>query len=99
MALRFDGNAMHDAVAEHALAARSLATRLTCLPSARTQLRVVTAVNRGLPLAHQAPGANPLGSSSSTWNAGEYVSQVNAIGPLGLKFLNPHDDLRASKVE
>jgi quercetin dioxygenase-like cupin family protein len=30
--------------------------------------------------------------------SGEYVSQVNAIGPLGLDFLNPDDDLRASKV-
>jgi len=26
--------------------------------------------------------------------SGEYVSQVTAIGPLGLEYLNPHDDPR-----
>ena len=26
--------------------------------------------------------------------AGEYISQVTAIGPLGLEFVNPKDDLR-----
>ena len=26
--------------------------------------------------------------------SGEYVSQVTAIGPLGLEFINPKDDLR-----
>jgi quercetin dioxygenase-like cupin family protein len=27
--------------------------------------------------------------------SGEYVTQVNAIGPLGLEYLDPHDDPRA----
>lgn len=36
---------------------------------------------------------------SSTWHfhwakSGEYVTQVTAIGPLGLKYLNPADDPR-----
>jgi len=26
--------------------------------------------------------------------SGEYVSQVSAIGPLGLEYLDPHDDPR-----
>ena len=26
--------------------------------------------------------------------SGEYISQVTAIGPLGLEFINPKDDLR-----
>jgi hypothetical protein len=34
--------------------------------------------------------ALPLGKS------GEYVTQISAIGPLGLEYLNPGDDPRAS---
>jgi quercetin dioxygenase-like cupin family protein len=39
----------------------------------------------------------------NTWHfhwakSGEYVTQVNAIGPLGLEYLNPQDDPRASKA-
>lgn len=29
--------------------------------------------------------------------SGEYISQVTAIGPLGLEFVNPKDDLRKAK--
>jgi quercetin dioxygenase-like cupin family protein len=30
--------------------------------------------------------------------SGEYITQVSAVGPLGLDYLNPGDDPRASKV-
>jgi hypothetical protein len=37
-----------------------------------------------------------------TWHfhwakAGEYVTQVTAIGPLGLEYRDPHDDPRLQK--
>ena len=39
---------------------------------------------------------------SETWHfhwakAGEYVTQVTAIGPLGLDYHDPHDDPRLQK--
>jgi quercetin dioxygenase-like cupin family protein len=37
----------------------------------------------------------PGGTAHFHWaRSGEYVSQVNAIGPLGLEYLNPDDDPR-----
>jgi quercetin dioxygenase-like cupin family protein len=37
----------------------------------------------------------PGGTAHFHWaKSGEYVSQVNAIGPLGLEYLNPDDDPR-----
>ena len=45
-----------------------------------------------------SPGAViilPGGTSHFHWaKSGEYVSQVTAIGPLGLEFIDPKDDLR-----
>jgi hypothetical protein len=29
--------------------------------------------------------------------SGEYITQITAIGPLGLEYLDPHDDPRAQK--
>jgi quercetin dioxygenase-like cupin family protein len=38
----------------------------------------------------------PGGTSHYHWaKAGEYVTQISAIGPLGLEYLDPHDDPRA----
>ena len=49
-------------------------------------------------LAAYPPGAVivlPGGTPHFHWaKSGEYVSQVNAIGPLGLEYLNPDDDPR-----
>jgi uncharacterized RmlC-like cupin family protein len=49
-------------------------------------------------LAAYPPGAVivlPGGSPHFHWaKSGEYVSQVTAIGPLGLDYLNPDDDPR-----
>ena len=49
-------------------------------------------------LAAYPPGAVivlPGGTAHFHWaRSGEYVSQVNAIGPLGLEYLNPGDDPR-----
>ncbi len=37
----------------------------------------------------------PGGTSHFHWaRSGEYVSQVSAIGPLGLDYVDPHDDPR-----
>jgi quercetin dioxygenase-like cupin family protein len=37
----------------------------------------------------------PANTSHFHWaKSGEYVTQVTAIGPLGLEYLNPHDDPR-----
>jgi len=39
----------------------------------------------------------PGDTSHFHWaKSGEYVTQVTAIGPLGLDYLDPHDDPRAS---
>ena len=32
-------------------------------------------------------------------NFGEYVTQVTAIGPFGLEYLNPRDDPREQKTQ
>jgi quercetin dioxygenase-like cupin family protein len=49
-------------------------------------------------LAAYPPGAVivlPGGTPHFHWaKSGEYVSQVTAIGPLGLEYLNPEDDPR-----
>jgi quercetin dioxygenase-like cupin family protein len=49
-------------------------------------------------LAAYPPGAVivlPGGTAHFHWaKSGEYVSQVTAIGPLGLEYLNPDDDPR-----
>jgi quercetin dioxygenase-like cupin family protein len=40
----------------------------------------------------------PGDTSHFHWaKSGEYITQVTAIGPLGLEYLNPRDDPRASK--
>ena len=40
----------------------------------------------------------PGGTSHFHWaRSGEYVSQVSAIGPLGLDYVDPHDDPRTRK--
>jgi len=39
----------------------------------------------------------PGGTAHFHWaRAGEYVTQVTAIGPLGLEYLDPADDPRAA---
>lgn len=49
-------------------------------------------------LAAYPPGAVivlPGGTPHFHWaRSGEYVTQVTAIGPLGLEYLDPHDDPR-----
>jgi quercetin dioxygenase-like cupin family protein len=51
-------------------------------------------------LVAHPPGAVvvlPGGTSHFHWaKSGEYVTQVTAIGPLGLEYLNPEDDPRNS---
>lgn len=42
----------------------------------------------------------PGGTAHFHWaRAGEYVTQVTAIGPLGLEYLNPEDDPRTGEVK
>lgn len=42
----------------------------------------------------------PGGTSHFHWaRSGEYVSQVSAIGPLGLDYVDPHDDPRRTGKE
>jgi hypothetical protein len=42
----------------------------------------------------------PGGTSHFPWaRSGEYVSQVSAIGPLGLDYVDPHDDPRRTRRE
>jgi quercetin dioxygenase-like cupin family protein len=45
-----------------------------------------------------APGSVivlPSGTAHFHWaQSGEYIAQVNAVGPLGLEYLDPHDDPR-----
>lgn len=39
----------------------------------------------------------PGGTAHSHWaQSGQYVTQVTAIGPLGLEYVNPNDDPRAA---
>jgi hypothetical protein len=41
--------------------------------------------------------ALPGGTAHFHWaRSGEYVTQVTAIGPLGLEYVNPSDDPRAT---
>jgi quercetin dioxygenase-like cupin family protein len=48
---------------------------------------------------HAYPPGSVIVLPGGTWHfhqakSGEYISQVTAIGPLGLEFRNPEDDLR-----
>lgn len=54
-------------------------------------------------LAAFAPGSLvvlPGGQSHFHWaKSGEYITQVTAVGPLGLEYLDPADDPRAGATE
>ncbi|HEY1905904.1 MAG TPA: hypothetical protein VGG91_07675, partial [Myxococcaceae bacterium] len=40
----------------------------------------------------------PGGTSHFHWaRSGEYVTQVTAVGPLGIEYIDPKDDPRASR--